>query len=107
MKYVVCVIIAHPDYKRPDASVKHKVFSTLTEVEEYKREVALSYKHNFLTYYYVEKFGMTEEEFYEKVDENDTLVDVFEDDDGSVADYVYSDSYMDMPPIEFRVMEVE
>jgi hypothetical protein len=81
--FIVTVIVARADRKRPYASVETKVFKTQQEVDAYKLEVEREVKEEF------ELEG----------------VDIWSDDFDYFMDY-QREPYMDMELVEFRVREI-
>jgi hypothetical protein len=74
-------LIARPDYKRPCAQLIVRHFSTESEAIDAKNEVVA--------------------EFYA---DNDISKEIPIDE---LDEWVYSDAYMEMPPIDFKIYKVD
>jgi hypothetical protein len=84
MCFTLVIIRAHPSWKRPGVSVDTKVFSTMRKLNNYVKKFEIEYREGY--------------------DLNDD-VDIWNDD--IVEEVVYSDSYMEMPAVEKRIIPCE
>ena len=89
MCYTITIIKAEPDYKRPSVDIDIKQFQTIEEIEEYKKQYEQIYRENI-------GFG----EYSGNGDLDHDTYDIWKDDDDELSEYIYSDSYMEIPPIE-------
>ena len=97
--YCLKVIISRPDYKRPYSKVIVEHFRTEDDAKTRLNEIKTDYiEDHALT---KDIFGLEKDEQLISIQDFDKLVE-----NGGLLDYIYSDSYMDQPPFESEIIQV-
>ncbi len=92
MIYGVHIVTAHPDHKRPYANAYVEYFKSIEECNEYRRKEKIKYYKGFQEY--LREEGL------------DVPKDIDNLDEDKADDYIFSDSYMDMPPFDATLYEI-
>jgi hypothetical protein len=90
--YCVHITKTYPDYKRAYVGSQVKHFLDINEANEFRREEKRKYYESF-------------HEYLRDMDEP-VPKDIDNLDEDKAYEYIYSDSYMDMPPFDAELYEI-